>query len=386
MEKEKIVSSVYILIFILVIAGIGIASTSNLIKFYVDDEIDYNEWNVDLGNEFETDIASTFWEKFQLININGAIRNLLGQREMNNVIKLNNGYLMTPIGYVDDDILDEHAKDISTFKKYLDDRGTGFLYIMTPYTEGKYDSQLPEGVEDYGNDDADRLVSRIKKLNVDVIDFRETMNDDGVDHYSMMYKTDHHWTTEAGFYAYGKIEKHITDKMNCEVDSRVSDISNYTITKYKNWHLGSRGQRTGYLYAGADDFDLIVPNFETKIENDRGETGKVQELVISTKPLLNKKYTSRYTYDETFVGATDNLINLEAKNNIKILMISDSFAKAVCPYLIMGFKEIRTVYNLNSEIVTKEYIENYDPDIVIMMHYTENAMNDAAYNFSVIGN
>ena len=105
-------------------------------QFYINDEVDYNEWNADLGNKFETDVATTFFEKFQFININGAFKNLLGQHEMNGVVKLNNDYLLTTIGYVDDEILLDYTRSILYFKKYLDNRGTKLLYAITPYTLG----------------------------------------------------------------------------------------------------------------------------------------------------------------------------------------------------------------------------------------------------------
>ena len=75
----------------------------------------------------------------------------------------------------------------------------------------------------------------------------------------MMYKTDHHWTTRAGFYAYCKLEDYLTQIFQCDVDSRIGDINNYNIEVYEKWHLGSNGQRTGIYFAGIDDFELIVP-------------------------------------------------------------------------------------------------------------------------------
>ena len=189
------------------------------------------------------------------------------------------------------------------------------------------------------------------------------MHDDGIDHYSMMYKTDHHWTTEAGFYAYGILEDYIVRKTGCQMDNRISEIKNYTVTKYKNWHLGSYGQRTGRYYAGIDDFDLIIPTFDTTIQNDSGDMGTMQDLVINREPLSNRQYTSRYTYDYVLGNALGHYINLDCQNDIRILMITDSFGKAVNPYLIMGFHEIEYVYDSDVSSITPEYIEAYDPDV-----------------------
>ena len=177
MNKKRNISSIaFTTVFVLVIIVIGVISFSNLVKFYVNDEVDYNEWSADLGNKQETDMATTFFEKFRFVNLNGAVRNLLGQREMNGVVKLNNGYLLTTFGYVSDEYLQECADSVAVFDRYLENRGTRLVYASTPYTSSKYDPQLPAGVSDYGNDNIDRFLEMLDTLDVDTIDFRETMH------------------------------------------------------------------------------------------------------------------------------------------------------------------------------------------------------------------
>lgn len=368
---NKIRNYAYIAVFLVIIIGLGFLSYRKLTKFYINQEKDYNEWTPDLGSKFETDIASTFFNKFGFVNLNGAVCNALNQPCMNGVVKLNNGYLLTTLPYSSDEVLRTYADSTIRFDEYLKNRGTVLVYANTPYTSSKYDPQLPIGINDYGNDNCDRFLQMLKDAGVDTIDFRETMHDDGIDQYSMMYKTDHHWTTKAGLYAYGVLEDYIVDKTGCDVDERISDIQNYTVTTYKKWHLGSRGQRTGIYYAGIDDFDLIIPNFDTSIQNGAGTVGNMQDVMINMEPLTNKDYTSRYTYDSVLGGSLGHFTNLDCKNNINVLLITDSFGKAVAPYLAMGFAQIDYVYDADVSGVTPEFIESIDPDVVIMMYYPE---------------
>lgn len=382
MKKRETTSYImFCAVFFIVVITLGVLSFDKLVRFYVNDEMDYNEWSADLGTKLETDIATTFFEKFQFINLNGAVRNFLGQREMNGVVKLNNGYLLTTMDYSSDEFLSDCSTSVASLGAYLEARGTALVYAACPYTSGKYDSQLPDGVEDYGNQNIDRFLLMLREADIDTIDFRETMHADGINHYDMMYKTDHHWTTEAGFYAYGILENYITEKTGCEVDERISDICNYTITTYKKWHLGSRGQRTGKYFAGIDDFDLILPKFETSIQNKEGVVGSMEELIVNMEPLTKKQYTSRYTYDDVLARALTHYVNLNCKNDIKILIVTDSFGKAVNPYLIMGFRELNYLYDGDVSCITPEYIEAYDPDVVILMYYSERLNGGGGFNF-----
>ncbi len=368
---KKISKILYLLITLILIAGIGLFTALRLIDFYVEDETVNNEWTADMGSPLETDIASNFVGRYSFVDLNGGMRRLLGIREMNGVIKLNNGNLFMPFAKSPDETLESYAGLYAQLDGWADEiKGSDvpLLYCTVPYSSDKYDPMLPAGIEDYGNDDLDRFLSFLREKNVDTMDFREEFHKDGYSAYDMMYRTDHHWTTEAGLYAYGKIEDYLVEKLGCEVDPRIRDISNYTVTTYPKWHLGSYGQRTGSLFAGIDDFDLIEPDFETSITNGT-ETGTFSDLVLNLEPLSSRDFHSRYTYDAVLDKALGNYRNLNARNDKKLLVITDSFGKAVCPYLIMGFGEMRYMYDGTILDVTPEYLREYQPDAIIVISY-----------------
>lgn len=373
---KRLSSVMYMIVFLLAVGVLGTASFAKLIHYYDTGIIENNEWTIELGSKLETDIATNFCNKFSFVNFNGAVHRLFGQQEMNGVVKLNNGYLLTTFDYEDDKKIQCNADKVIELKNYLDEKGIEFLYVIPPYTSGKYDPQLPAGISDYGNDNLDRFAKMLEDGGVETLDIREAMREDGVDHYDMMYKTDHHWTTEAGFYAYLQINDILMQKLDCEVDLKVMDFSNYSVTTYPKWHLGSRGQRTGAYFAGIDDFDLILPAFETIISNGT-ESGSFEEIVINKEPLGRKEQISRYTYDNVLGRSCANFVNHQALNDKKILMITDSFGKAVNPFLILSYGEVRTNMDEHSEI------SDYKPDVVIIMYYIDNVLKDETYDFAL---
>lgn len=374
---------IYGLFFGGVLLFFGLINGKKVLNFWIYDEIDYNEWTVDIGDKGKIDYISNFFGKIHFINLNGLMRSLMGQHEMNGVVKLNNGYLLTTHSYETDEALRDKANALKNLDLYLKQKKIPMLFGLCPYTSSKYDPQLPIGISDYGNDNADRFMKIIEDQGISNLDFREVIQKDGLDQYSMMFRTDHHWTTEAGFYAYTKLLLWIEENTGAEIDEKVTDFSNYTLTTYKNWHLGSRGQRTGIYYAGIDDFTLITPNFDTCI-SDGNKDGNFNELLINYAPLKNKEYTSRYTYDHVMDSSIGNYTNINAKNSMKLLIVTDSFGKAVNPYLILSFKEVRTIHNGSSQDLTKEYIEKYDPDAVILLYYIDCIEgNNRAFSFDI---
>lgn len=368
---KKISSILYLLILLLLICCIGLVSFFSLIHYYVEDDVVNNEWTADMGSKAETDLSVNFLGKQFLLNLNGGMRRLLSQREMNGVIKRDNGHLFEPFQKAPEETLESYSGLFSQLDGWADEimgRDVPLLYCTVPCSVDPYDPGLPAGTEDYGNEDIDRFLYYLREKGVDTMDFREEMHRDGIDIDSMMYVTDHHWTTEAGLYAYGKLEDYLKEKLRCETDERIRDISNYTITTYHRWHLGSYGQRTGSWFAGIDDFDLITPNFKTQITNG-SESGTMQELIYNTEPLQKRDYLSRYTYDAVLDKALSGYVNLDCKNDKKILLITDSFGKAVAPFLIMGFGEMRYMYDGTILDVTPEYLEEYRPDAIIVLSY-----------------
>lgn len=373
----------YGLMFAVIIFSFGIANAKKVFGFWINDETDYNEWTIDMGSKGKTDYISNFWGKIQFVNLNGLMNSILGRHEMNGVIKLDNSYLMTTYPYETDEALRDKANRLDSLDACLEQQGIPMLFALCPYTSSRYDSQLPAGISDYGNDNADRFMEMVSEYGIDNIDFREEMHADRLNQYDMMYRTDHHWTTEAGFYAFGKILDWILDSTGAGIDERVADISNYSRTVYEDWHLGSRGQRTGIYYAGIDDYVLITPDFDTSLSRG-GMEGSFIDLLVNYSPLENREYTSRYTYDYVMGNALGNYINNNAENDTKVLVVTDSFGKAVNPYLILSFKEVRYIYDNESSSLTAEYINEYNPDVVVLMYYIDFIGGDnRAFSFSI---
>lgn len=370
----------YGLLFFIAIFLFSIVTSFKLINYWVNDLVDNNDWATHVNNKVENDYISNFWGKMQFVNFNGVLKNLLNQQEMNGVVKLNNGYLFTPIASCPKEDLQEYANEVINLNEYLKIKNIPFLYATTPYTCSKYDPQLPIGINDFGNENIDYFLDTLKNNGVCTMDFRELMYEDGINQYDMMYKTDHHWTTQAGFYAYKKIADYLQDQLNCNIDETVQNINNYTITTYPKWHLGSRGQRTGIFFAGIDDFELILPNFKTSIQRDNIH-GTVQSLIYDMASLQCKDYTSRYTYDRVLDNSLLNYKNSLSLNNKKILIMTDSMGKAVNPFLIISFSEVMTLSNRDSAALTKELINSFKPDAVILLYYPEQ-IKETSFEFS----
>lgn len=375
----------YILFFAVFVIVSGFLSFISLIVFYAGDRQGSGNWVTGQENRFETDIANTFFGQFEYVNLNGLMARALGMQELNDVVKLENGYLTVPSPYFQDEIIESNADMIRAFDVYLEQNEIPMIFVITPNTNAKYDPKMPSYFTDYGNGNLDRIADALRNRGVFVIDLRDELERDGINAYDMMYKTDHHWTTGMGFYAYTKIADILEEELGCTIDPSVKNIENYTVKTYKKWHLGSRGQRTGKYYAGIDDFDLITPNFPTHVcAADGTKEGSYEEILIDASWFKDRDLTlgrydnaRRSIYDWVLERSQGDYINDLSSNDCRILMLSDSFGKAVCPFVDISFAQTKWYYGP----VGRSAIEDYSPDAVVMLYDLSDAFSPEDFDY-----
>ena len=131
----------------------------------------------------------------------------------------------------------------------------------------------------------------------------------------------------------------------------------------------------GY-YAGKDDFVVLLPDFDTdmlfqsfdadgKLQSEK--RGDFSFALLDTDILEDPKYNNKYN-SFCNVGSIENhVMNFNAPNDLKCLLISHSYGRPLTMYLALNFLEI---VNLDPQIGRfsgdyLEYIDKYEPDMVL---------------------
>ena len=204
------------------------------------------------------------------IQLYGGFQRLSGRRMLEDVnqsarvIKLSNGTLN--FSYFGMEPLDTTpmAQAVNDFSDALAAEGIPYLYMAAPQKiqDGREDALLPTGIRDYANDNADRLLSALADHGTDTYDLRPLFAQ-RADYPSLFFRTDHHWTPEAAFFAWQNLTQVLSADYGIGTDPRYTAEENYDRRVYEDFFLGSQGKRTRSLYAGADDITEYIPKFET---------------------------------------------------------------------------------------------------------------------------
>jgi hypothetical protein len=327
-----------------------------------------------INKAFEDDIAmrSRFIEGF------GLVQRLMDKHEVDNydIIKDREGYLHRA-GEDMSGRAAAYAENASALYEYARRGGRDFLLIETPSTDIRGVTHMPPGVDYYDNNNIDLFLAGLAGKGVPTIDVRELSV--GMREDELRYKTDHHWAIPLVLKTFGAMIDYLNDKYGYDLDPGgvFADPDNYYVEKYDDAFLGSIGIRVGKYYAGMDDLDIYLPAFDTDLtfrrfadghEPDGVFTGDFREAFIDDellRPGNMNKYRAflRNSYVESVIE------NHRNSGGLKCLFITDSFGRPYTQYLSLLFSETASI-DVSLDRYTgsvREYIDSYDPDVVICM-------------------
>lgn len=318
-----------------------------------------NEWNSKISavtGKIDDTLDTQLAFKYSYINCFGAIQKAFGRNfvvdinETENIVKLKDGHLTSVIKKISKEAIDEKVIMYRQIADYCEEQDIPFLFVLAPYKVAPDDDRLPRGIEDYSNENADEFIAGLQHENVDVLDLRQCAKDDGLNWSEMFYITDHHWTTDTGFWAFQKIAQYCEQKYHLSVKQETLDINNYDKILYPRSFLGSRGRRVGEYYAGVDDFVYINPLFDVSqtvrlntIETVE-RTGDFLSTIINPahafgkeKNLFKADLYGSYAYGN---GCESETINHKTNNGMTMLFGRDSFGDVVFPYFSLSYEKV----------------------------------------------
>ncbi len=320
----------------------------------------------------------------QMMDVNSIKDNLLGTRVIHKddaiVVKADSGSLISERLKVSDTDIQSIVERISELKSVAEDNGANFLYCAAPQKE-LYEHG-PENVVNYSKDNYLSFLFEMENKHIPYLDFSISLKNNGIPDNDIFYYTDHHWKAYSGFVATKALCEELESRYGFTYNKDYTYISHNTVETYPNWFLGSRGKKVGtfFTWHGADNFDIITPNFQTSfvesqpIKNEERK-GRFEETVLFMDN-MEKDYYHNIPYS-TYSGGDFRLQII--KNNLnpdgeKILLIRDSFACVVAPFLALQTSELHILdmrdyeYYVGDKLNVEEYIKEIRPDYVIVLY------------------
>lgn len=366
------------------IASETTATDSSPVKKYeslvrsIESNVDYYTSNLLLG-------------RMKFVELNASFNKLVGMDVVSgtdSVLVMRNGYLTFESLPVD---MSYPAESTAYFSEYLHNKGINFLYVQCPSKENPEDNQLPYGVQDNYNANADTLLKSLSENNVPYIDLRNGINESFDDYYSCFFKTDHHWTPETGVWAAGQIAEELNTRYNYGISTQLGDINNYNVEVFEKYCFGSQGKKATLRYADPEDISFIYPKADTDftVTYDKEETfsGKFEDALLKRSVFDKIDYYNISTYS-SYMHGNHSLVtihNNKVTNGKRMVYIMDSFSASVIPYLATDVEDILVLDLRTFDGSVTNAIEKFGPDTVIVAYnpsiFSANTSHNGTFNF-----
>jgi len=290
-----------------------------------------------------------------LVTFNGLLLRATGRRMVSgtrhaDVLRLDNGQLaLCPLartGRLRRKAVRDIARALAGVRDELARSGTPLVFVLCPSKVPPGGVGLPAGMEDDDNLLADLLVERLGQNGIECLDLRRRIAEEGLDHASLFFRTDHHWTPAAGLWAANETAAFLRDRHGFPADLSRTAPERFESRRIADRFLGSFGRRAGLGYAGSEPFDAVLPRFPTDFAFDvpqrslHAEGGFAEAFLRGIGP-TNSLYQASY-YD-SYLASNPPFVRIENRsggNGRTLCVVKDSFACVLLPPLAIHYGRI----------------------------------------------
>ncbi len=286
-----------------------------------------------LSGDFEADYEHYLNDQFVFrnawIGLKTSVERLLFRRESKDIYFAKDGYFIEKhTGSFTTDLAQSNIASLTRFSQASTKQfGADHLTVMiVPNAVDILEDKLPPFASPYNEENYLEQIAAGLPMGV-WFDAASVLKEHSNE--NLYYKTDHHWKTLSAFYVYQEWAK--------EQGYTVPELSDYEIRTVTDDFEGTIQSKLGIRTSG-DTIELFLPKHEIPYTVIRDDT----EMKTETDTLYD--YSALDTKDKyaVYFGGNQALIKIqtEADTARKILVIKDSYANCLIPFMLGEFDEV----------------------------------------------
>lgn len=275
-------------------------------------------------SELEDYLTDHFPFRDDFMNIKTKTDRFLGKEDISGVFLSKDEYLIEK--YNNPKNNDRLVNVFNAFNTKINYVNVNLMLVPTSISINS--NLLPNNAPTYNEIDTIKYI--YNKMHFDTINVYDTLNTHNSD-YDMFYRLDHHWTSFGAYYAYVEY-------------SKANNINPYSLNSFNIEKVTS--EFNGTLYSKTNDYSkksdsiykFTLPNTDYTVNYvyTKKETKSLYEESYLTK---KDKYSYFLDNNHPLIVITNNKIDTKKE----LIIIKDSFANSMVPFLINHYKKIHII-------------------------------------------
>ena len=312
-------------------------------------------WAALKDGSYTEDIEAYFADQFPLrdgwTGLKARAEQLIGKSEFNSVY-LAGDTLISKVETPDAALVNNN---LSYIEKLKDKTEADVTLGLIPSAAEIWRDKLPAGAASWDQTDL---------LEKSDVDFHTVLAQHAEE--SIFYRTDHHWTTLGAFYGANTLLEHLGRKPLNESD--------FTPEIASDDFNGTLYSQSGVHWLAPDTLEYWVNEDGLAVTSWRSGKAEAAELYDRSYLTVKDKYSS-------FLGGNQPLcvIKNEMLSGVeagKILLVRDSYADAIAPFLAQRFAEVHLVDLRYYRMPLAAYAEENGIHDIVVLYSVQNFISD----------
>ena len=324
---------------------------------------DGNFFNGQFMRDFETYTTDQFIGRDAWVDLKARTERALGKKENNNVYFADNDTLITRF---DQPAADRVTENLNYVNKFVENVDIPVVFSLIPTQACIWADRLPEGAPNASQTDlmaqAQGAVTGATWADV-YTPLMEHKDED------IFYRTDHHWTSLGAYYGYTGLAS--------ALGYTPVPLTDYTPTVRSTEFYGTVFSSSGVRWVKPDTITTYVPDDGITVvshtyDNSGNPVEEQRALYVESFLSVKDKYSM-------FLGGNQSLGVVTNTNNPdgpKLLIIRDSYADSLVPFLTAHYSEIHLIDPRYYHLSVKDYAEQNGIDQALVLYSVPNFVTD----------
>ncbi|MEK4291653.1 DHHW family protein [Paenibacillus sp. FSL R5-0914] len=318
------------------------------------------------AEEAENFVTDHFPFRAKWVWVKSAVEQMRLQQENNGIYKGKDGYLFEKFEAPDHNKVQQYTAAVKRFADKNAEAKTTFL--LAPTSVGLYNERLPWLAPVYSQAEVNQTIAEDVGDSLTFINGFNVLAPHAAE--DIYYRTDHHWTTYGAYLAYVAYAK----SMGWQPLSQ----SEFEIETVSDSFLGSYHTRSQFIGVAPDSIQVYKPVHDVSTKMHIVDTGETLTSMYDSSYLEKK---DKYSY---FLGGVHALMKITSQldpkviKQEKLLVIKDSYAHSVIPFLTQHVPEIHVIDIRYYNGSISEYMAQNDIKDVLMLFNTATFVDNAS--------